>query len=81
VSPFGLPNFASSEFNDEFTRSVVNQVRSSGVLLSGAPGFFKPRVPPPFLYPNGSPEALGHYDVAPLKATLERLMDFDLINA
>ena len=78
VSPFGLPDFP---FNDEFTRSVVNQLRSLGVLFSGAPGFFKPRVPPPFFYPNGSPEALSYYEVAPLKATLERLVDFDLINA
>jgi NTE family protein len=79
-SPFGVPNFASSKFNDEFTRSVGNQIRSLGILLGGAPGFFEPRVPPPFLYPNGSPEALSYYDVAPLKATLERLVDFDLIN-
>jgi NTE family protein len=59
---------------------VGNQIRSLGILLGGAPGFFEPRVPPPFLYPNGSPEALSYYDVAPLKATLERLVDFDLIN-
>jgi NTE family protein len=77
VSPFEVPYFP---FDDEFTRSVVNQVRSLGILLGGAPGFFKPRVPPPFFYPNGSPEALSYYDVAPLKATLERLVDFDLIN-
>jgi NTE family protein len=36
---------------------------------------------PPFLYPNGAPEALSYYDVAPLRATLEALVDFDLINA
>ena len=77
VSPFGMPNFP---FNDEFTRSVVNQIRSLGILLGGTPGFFQPRVPPPFFYPNGSPEALSYYDAAPLKATLERLVDFDLIN-
>jgi NTE family protein len=77
VSPFGAPNFP---FNDEFTRSVINQIRSLGILLGGAPGFFTPRVPPPFLYPNGSPEALSYYDAAPLKATLESLVDFDLIN-
>ena len=29
-------------------------------------------MPPPFLYPNGAPEALSYYDVAPLRATLER---------
>jgi len=48
--------------------------------VGGAPGFFQPRVPPPFVYPNGSPEALSYYDVAPLRATLERLVDFDRIN-
>jgi NTE family protein len=80
TSPFGLPYFASMEIHDEFIHSVVNQVRSLGVLFGGAPGFFKPRLPPPFFYPNGSPEALSYYDAAPLKATLERLVDFDLIN-
>ena len=35
---------------------------------------------PPFLYPSGRPEALSYYDVAPLRATLERLVDFDRIN-
>src|SRR5271169_712321 len=77
VSPFGVPNFP---FDDEFTRSVVNQISSLGILVGGTPGFFQPRMPPPFLYPNGSPEALSYYDVAPLRATLEHLVDFDLIN-
>jgi NTE family protein len=81
MSPFGVPYLAALEIDDEFVHSVVNQVRSLGILLGGAPGFFKPRVPPPFFYPSGSPEALSFYDPAPLKATLERLVDFDLINA
>jgi NTE family protein len=38
-------------------------------------------VPPPYLQPNGTPEAISYYDVTPLKATLERLVDFELINA
>jgi NTE family protein len=38
-------------------------------------------VPPPYLHPNGTLEAISYYDVAPLKATLERLVDFDRINA
>lgn len=80
TSPFGVPYFAALEIHDEFTRSVVNQVRSLGILFGGAPGFFQPRVPPPFFYPSGSPEGLSYYDVAPLKATLERLVDFNLIN-
>ena len=39
-----------------------------------------PRLPPPYLNPPGSAGALSYYDIAPLKATLERLVDFDLIN-
>jgi NTE family protein len=81
MSPFGVPYFPALEINDELIHTAVNQVRSLGILLGGAPGFFKPRVPPPFFYPNGSPEALSYYEAAPLKATLERLVDFDLINA
>src|ERR1700730_9899459 len=79
--PFGVSFVTALEGRDEFSHSVINQVRSWGALIGGAPGFFQPRVPPPFLYPNGSPEALSYYDVAPLRATLERLVDFDLINA
>ena len=80
-SPFGVPYVAALEGRDEFTHSLINQFRSLGTLLGGAPGFFQPRVAPPFLYANGAPEALSYYDVTPLRATLERLVDFTLINA
>jgi NTE family protein len=38
-------------------------------------------MPPPFLHPAGSAEALSFYDVTPLKATLQSLVDFDRINS
>jgi NTE family protein len=79
--PFAMPYVAAWEGRDEFTHSVINQLHSWGALVGGAPGFFQPRVPPPYLYPNGAPEALSYYDVGPLKPTLERLVDFALINA
>ena len=44
------------------------------------PGFFTPRIPPALLWPPGSSQSLSYYDTAPLKATLERLVDFDRIN-
>ena len=78
--PLGMPILAALEGRDEFTHTLINQVSSLGALIGGAPGFFQPRLPPPFLYPNGVPEALSYYDVAPLRATLEALVDFDLIN-
>jgi NTE family protein len=79
--PFGLPFLAALEGRDELTHSLINHASSLGALIGGAPGFFQPRMPPPFLYPNGAPEALSYYDAAPLRATLEALVDFDLINA
>ena len=63
------------------TRSLVSQVNAAGVLLFGVSGFFTPRFPPPPLQPPGSPGALSFYETAPLKATLERLIDFDRLNA
>jgi NTE family protein len=79
--PMGVPYFPRVKLHDEYAHTLVNQLRSFSILLMGAPGFFKPRLPPPFLDPLSSPEALSFYDVAPLEATLERLVDFDLINS
>jgi NTE family protein len=79
--PFGIPDIGNVAGDDNFSRRIVNQTRSLGALLGGAPGFFTPRVPPPYLSPDGSVAALSYYDVAPLKTTLERLVDFDLLNA
>jgi NTE family protein len=77
--PFGIPDFY--EPRGELARTLVNHARSLGALLGGAPDFFKPRVPLPYFYPDGRLEATSYYDVAPLTATLGRLVDFDLINA
>ncbi len=44
------------------------------------PGFFTPRVPPAPFWPPGSPQSQSYYDTAPLKKTLEQLVDFDRIN-
>ena len=77
--PFGIPDFY--EPKGELARTLVNHASSLGALLGGAPDFFKPRVPPPYFYPDGTLEATSYYDVAPLTATLGRLVDFDLINA
>lgn len=62
-------------------RMAYNEASSALAVMFGLRGFFKPRIPPAFLHPAGSLEALSHYDTAPLKETLERLVDFDLINS
>jgi NTE family protein len=61
-------------------RSFVNQWSAATIATFGAPGFFKPRIPGPLLWPQGTPEAISYYDTSPLKGTLERLVDFDRIN-
>ena len=61
-------------------RPFLDRLSVWSVATFGIPGFFVPRVPPPFLAPAASPETLSFYDTAPLKQTLEELVDFDLIN-
>jgi NTE family protein len=62
-------------------RSLLNGASALQSLLFGVPGFFAPRVPPPLFRAPGTPEAISFYDTAPLRSTLERLVDFDRINA
>jgi NTE family protein len=61
-------------------RPMLSRVNFATVATWGIPGFFKPRSIPPDLATSGSPEALSYYDTAPLRSTLEELVDFDLIN-
>jgi len=62
------------------TRKWVNQLAAARAFALGVDGFFTPRLPPPYLFWNGG-GATSYYDTAPLRATLERLVDFDRINA
>src|SRR5215470_9367466 len=61
-------------------RSLFNETSAAIIATFGVPGFFTPRIPPAPLWPAGSASALSYYDTAPLKQTLERLVDFDRIN-
>ena len=67
--------------NDDNSRRIFNETSAVLVAAGGAPGFFEPRVPPAVLMPQGTPEAISLYDTAPLRATLEELVDFDLLNS
>ena len=64
----------------EKVRSLFNETSAALIATFGVPGFFTPRIPPAPLWPAGSPESQSYYDTAPLKKTLERLVDFDRIN-
>jgi NTE family protein len=65
----------------ERARSLFNETSAAYIATFGVPGFFRPRMPPAPLWPPGTPESQSYYDTAPLRATLERLVDFDRINA
>lgn len=65
---------------DDLSRVAFNEASATAAALFGVPGFFRPRVPPAVFSPPGSNEALGIYDTAPLRLTLESLVDFDYLN-
>jgi NTE family protein len=67
--------------NDDNSWRIFNETSAVLVAAGGAPGFFEPRIPPAVLMPQGTPEAISLYDTEPLRATLEELVDFDLLNS
>jgi NTE family protein len=48
--------------------------------LFGQRGFFQPRATSPWLQPPGAQGVTSYYDSGALRDTLERLIDFDLLN-
>jgi NTE family protein len=74
-NPFG--DFARSDD----TRNLLNQMSANFAVASGATGFFSARAMMPWFQPNGTLGATSFYDTSDLKHTLERLVDFDRLNA
>jgi NTE family protein len=74
------PFFSPPPAISDGARSYFNQISGAVVAALGAPGFFSPRLLGPLVSAPGTAEAISFYDTAPLRATLERLVDFDLIN-
>ena len=60
-------------------RALLNQWSAVAGALLGVPGLFRPRSDPSLLL-GGAAHVLSYYDTGPLKATLERLVDFDRIS-
>jgi len=80
LGPFGVHYNPAVQVTNEMVRVALNHTRAVGIATLGAPGFFKPRFPPSGLWGGEDPARLSYYDVAPVKETLERLVDFDRIN-
>src|ERR1700758_2292968 len=67
------PNYFGLLVGDQFRRTSALQA-----LMFGQPGFFAPR---PLAYWMLKTLPVSFYDTAALKGTLERFVDFDLINS
>lgn len=61
-------------------RAAFHQFSAAVSATVGVNGFYTPRLWPPAWQWPGSDGALSYYDTAPLRQTLEALIDFDLIN-
>jgi NTE family protein len=75
-----ITDLMSQFMTGDHARSLLNEMSAMRVMATGAPGFFAPRPVIPFLAPAGV-AATSFYDTSMLKTTLERLVDFDRINA
>ena len=76
-----MPDPVGLDDAGDCARGWVNQVRAFGVLVGGAPRVL--HAPSAAALPAAARQCRGasYYDTAPLRATLERLVDFDLLNA
>ena len=62
-------------------RDALNETNATIAMLFGVAGFFSPRIPAAPFQPPGTPAAISYYDTTPLRESLERLVDFDLLNS
>jgi len=85
VTSSALWDWSNNPFVDlarsDHTRNLLNQMSASLGASFGAAGFFSARPLMPWLQPGGTLGATSFYDTKSLKDTLERLVDFDRINA
>jgi|SRR5579871_595512 NTE family protein len=77
--PLGIP--AAPFKLGDVTHRLVNETRAMNIIFFGAPNFFVPRVPSPVLAADSDPGSLSYYDTAPVRETLAKIVDFDLINS
>ena len=82
ASPLGLnSDVAALLGRGEAALTIANQMSAAVALMAGASGFFTPRLANPWLRAPGLIEATSYYDTGPMRDTLERLIDFDRVNA
>jgi NTE family protein len=62
-------------------RKYRNAFSAMNAMLFGQPGFFRPNTINAWFAQRGSEGATALYDTSPLRETLGRLVDFDLLNS
>jgi NTE family protein len=65
---------------DNTLRRMQNDAAAMAATLFGVPGFFSPRLPTPRQLLENADTRVSYYDTGPLLKTLDRLIDFDLLN-
>jgi NTE family protein len=81
ANPAWAGAFQPAVIRGDLARGVFSRLAAANVFFNGVPAFFSPRQPSPWWQPPGTAEAISFYDTSALRATLERLVDFDRINA
>ena len=81
-SPFGFDgDLGPLLARGDAARAFAQQMSTITATMLGVPGFYAPRIPSVLFQLPGTLEATSFYDTTALKATLERIVDFDLINS
>ncbi len=80
AEPRWAVDMQSALMQGDLWRAWINQMNSAVAATAGVSGFFRPRMPPPWLEQPGKIAATSYYDTRPFKETLERLIDFDRVN-
>jgi hypothetical protein len=78
-SPCGIYNFKSLEIMTDLGRRLLNQMPTFKILLIRAPNLFTPFIALPLLWSSGRADVVSENDAAPLKSTLQRLVNFNRI--
>lgn len=81
ASALAMPYESLKTIEGDLARSVLNHISAGIAMFQGVPGFFTPRFPSPWAYPTGATAATSFYEIDKLEDTLEKLVDFDRINA
>jgi NTE family protein len=82
--PIWIPDpalFGALSWKGSGPAHLTDRLSAVSSMIYGVPNFFTPRPFPPLIAASERPDLVSCYETAPLRATLERLVDFDLINS